>query len=71
MRPSKDHQTVIEQQYDPSPNVTKACDILLSPGDDEMVQHIIPINNSGTQDIFSLWRKEDEFKYPHKKSCEI
>ena len=44
LRPSKDHQKVIDKQHDPSPNVTKASDILLIPGDDDMVQHINPIN---------------------------
>ena len=34
LRPSKDHQTVIKQQPDPSPNVTDASEILLVPGDD-------------------------------------
>ena len=43
----RDHHTVIEQQPDQSPNVTKASKILLSPGDDDMVQHISPINKSG------------------------
>ena len=70
-RPSKDYQVVIEQQPDPSKNVTKSSDILLTPGDDYMVQHIIPINKSGYQDIFDLCRKEYEFKYAHKKSCVI
>ena len=51
LRTSKDHHIVIEQQPEPSPN---ASEILLIPGDDDMVQHIIPINKSGTQDIFSL-----------------
>ena len=37
LRPSKDHQTVIEQQPDPSPNIKKASDIFLRPRDDEMV----------------------------------
>ena len=39
-----DNHTFIEQQTDQSPNVTKASDILLSPRDDDMVQHINPIN---------------------------
>ena len=42
LRPSKYHHTVIEQQHDPSPNVMKASDILLIPGDDDMVQYISP-----------------------------
>ena len=37
LRPSKDHQTVIEQQPDPSPNIKKASDIFLRPRDDDMV----------------------------------
>ena len=49
----------------------KENDIFLIPGIDEMVKRIIPINNSGPQDIFSLYRKEYEFKYAHKKSCVI
>ena len=47
LRPSKDHQTVIEQQPDSPPNVTNASDIFLSPGDDDTVHHISPINKSG------------------------
>ena len=31
--PSKDHQTVIKKQPDPSPNVTKASDIWMIPRD--------------------------------------
>ena len=54
LRPSKYHQTVIEQQPDTSPNVTKASEILLIPGGYDMFQHIIPINKSVLQDIFSL-----------------
>ena len=57
MRPIKDQHIVIEQQPDPSPNVTKASDIFLTPGDEDMVQHISPINKSGPQEIFSPWRK--------------
>ena len=71
LSPSKDHQTVIEQQPAPSPNVTKDSDILVIPGDADMVQQMIPINKSGPQDSFSLWRKEDEFQYSHDKSCVI
>ena len=67
LRPSKDHHTGIDQQPGPPPNVTKASDILLIPGDDEMVQHIRPTNKSGPQDIFALWRKEYEFKYAQNK----
>ena len=55
MIPSKDNQSVIDQQPDPSPNVMKTSDILLIPGDEEMAQYIIPINKSGPQDIFALW----------------
>ena len=44
LRASKDHQIFIKQQPDPSPNVTKASDIFLVHADDEMVQHISPIN---------------------------
>ena len=69
LRPSKYHQTVIEQQPDTLPNVTKASDNFLIPGDDEIVQHIITINKSGPQELLSLWRKEDKFKYEHNKSC--
>ena len=39
------------------------------PGDDNMVQNISPINKSGLQDIFSLWRKYNELKYSHNKPC--
>ena len=42
--PINDNQTSIKQQTDLSPNVTKASDIFLIPGDDKMVQHIFPIN---------------------------
>ena len=48
LRPSKDHQIVIEQQPDPSPNATKASENFLTPGDDDMVQHISPINKPGS-----------------------
>ena len=52
-------------------NITKTSDTWIITGDVEMVQHIRPINKSGSQDIFSLWIKEDKFKYAHKKSCVI
>ena len=52
--PSNDNQTVINQQPDPSPNVMKAREIFLITGDDEMVQHIRPINKSGPQEIVAL-----------------
>ena len=70
-RPSKDQQIVIKQQPDPSPNVTKSSVVFLTPGDGEMVQYISPVNKSVLQDIFALFRKEDDFKYAHKKSCVI
>ena len=54
LRPIKDHQTVFEKQPDPAKQLTKSSDIWIIPGDDEMVQHIRPINKSGPQDIFSL-----------------
>ena len=57
LRQSKDHQIVIEKKPDPSPNVSKESDTLMIPGNYETVQHNIPINKSGPQDIFSLWRK--------------
>ena len=41
------HHTDIKQQPDQSPNLTKENYILLSPGDDDMVQYISPINKSG------------------------
>ena len=66
--PSNYHHTVIKQQHGPPPKVKDASDIFLIPGDDEMVQNITPINKSGPQDIFSLWIKEDDFKYVQKKS---
>ena len=47
--PINDNQTSIKQQTDLSPNVTKASDIFLIPGDDKMVQHIFSINKSGPQ----------------------
>ena len=59
LRPSKDHHTGIDQQPGPPPNVTKASDILLIPGDDDMVQHIRLINKSGPQEIFDIQIKED------------
>ena len=68
LRPIKDHQTAIEQQSDPLSNVTKASDIFLTHGDYDIVQHIIPINKSVLQEIFAIYRKEDEFKYSHNKS---
>ena len=70
-RPNKDHQTAVEKQPDPATNVTKASDIWIIPGYYEMVQHIRPLNQSVPQDIVALWRKEDKFKYSHKKSCVI
>ena len=53
-RPSKDHQTVIDQQPDPSPNEAKENEKFLIPGNDEMVQHITPISKSGAQELFAL-----------------
>ena len=44
-------------------------DNFMIPGDDEMVQHISTINKSGPQELLSLWRKEDELKHEHNKSC--
>ena len=44
LSPSKDNQTVTEQQPAPPPDVTKASEILPMPRDDEMGQHNIPIN---------------------------
>ena len=54
LRPNKDHHKVIEQQPGLLPKVTKSSGIFLIPGDDEMVQHIFPFNESGPQDIFSI-----------------
>ena len=54
LMPGKDHQIVIDQQPNTSPNVMKASDIFLLPGDDDMVQQISPKNKSGPQEIFSL-----------------
>ena len=51
LSPSKYHQTVIKQKHATSPNVKKASDILLLPGDDDMGQYIRPINKSGKQEI--------------------
>ena len=62
LRPIKDHHTVIKQQLDTPPNATKSNDIFLIPGNDEIVQHIRPINKSGPQNIFALGIKKDEFK---------
>ena len=55
--PIKDHQIVSKEKPAPSPNVMNAVDIFLLHGYDDMGQHIIPINKSGLQDIFALWRK--------------
>ena len=44
MMPRKDQQKFIEKQPDPSQNVTKAINIYPIPGDDDMGQHISPIN---------------------------
>ena len=54
LKPSKDHQKVIEKQPDPSPNTTEVNDIFLTPGNDKMVQQITPINKSGPQENFAL-----------------
>ena len=62
--PSNDNQTVINQQSDPSPNVMKARENFLITGDDEMVQHIRPINKSGPQDIFLFGEKKMSSKNP-------
>ena len=48
---------MVEQQTDTETNIIKASDIWMIPGDDEMVQHIIPLNKSGPQEIVALWRK--------------
>ena len=37
--PSKNHKTVVEQQPDPSPNVTKSSDILIILGYDDMERY--------------------------------
>ena len=63
---SKDKWTVIEQQPDPSPNVTKSSDIFLTPRNDDMVKHAIPINKWRAKENFTL-----DFEYAHKKSCII
>ena len=55
LRTINSRQEVIKQQTAPSPNVTKASDIFLMPGGDDMGQQIIPINKSGPRDMFSLW----------------
>ena len=63
LRPSKDHQTFIEQQPDPSPNEKKDNNIFLIPGNYQRVQHITPINKSGIHEMFLMVQiKEDEFK---------
>ena len=54
LRPSKDYQTVIEQRPDPSQDAKKDNDIFLIPGNDEIVQHIIPVNKQGLQEILAL-----------------
>ena len=56
-RPIKNQQALVEQQPDTETNVTKVSDVWLINGDDDMVQHIRPINKSGPQEIFALWRK--------------
>ena len=48
-RSIKYHQRVVEEKPDPSPNVTKASEILMITWDDYMVQNISPINKSGLQ----------------------
>ena len=53
-RISKDNRIVIKKQPDPSTNVTKLSDIFLALGNDEMVQHTSPINNSRLQEILLL-----------------
>ena len=57
LSPSKDHHTVIKQEPDPSPNLMKKSNILLIPGYDDIVEHIIPINKLGQNKVFDLWRK--------------
>ena len=54
LEPIYNYQTVIEQQPDPSPNVTKENVNFLVPGNDEMVQHISPINKSGLHKILDI-----------------
>ena len=49
----------------------KASGIFPMPGDDEIDQHIIPINKTVPQDIFIHRRKLYGFKYAHNKSCII
>ena len=66
LRPSRDHQTFIKKQPDPSPDITKASDIFLIPRDDEMVQHVSLINKSGPQDIF-LFRENNMGSNTHTK----
>ena len=57
LSPIKYHHTVIKQQLDTPPNATKSNDIFLIPGNDEIVQHIRPINKSGPQDFLLLREK--------------
>ena len=63
LRLSKDNWIVIEQQPDPSTNLTKSSENVLNPGNDEMVHHTRPINKSRLKQIFTLY-----FKYAHEKS---
>ena len=59
LRPNKDRQAVIAQQPAPSPTVMKSSGIFLVPGDDDMGQHISPINKPVPQEILVIWRKEN------------
>ena len=56
-RPSKDQQTLIQKKPDLSRTLMKASGIFPMPGDDEIDQHIIPINKTVPQDIFIPRRK--------------
>ena len=57
LRPSKDQQTLIQKKPDLSRTVMKASGIFTMPGDDEIGQHIIPINKTVPQDVFIPRRK--------------
>ena len=48
---------MVEQQPDPAKNATKASDICLIPGDDDIVQHMRPLSKPGPQEIVAIWRK--------------
>ena len=62
LRPSKHEQTVIAQQPASSPTSTEASVNFPMPEDDDMGQHVSPINKPGPQEIILLHKNRSGSK---------